>query len=194
LINPNVRVNVWASQLAANDFPPVCVYSGAPAETWWKFRAHTPYRWAIPLLFLLILMGIGLVLSPLIAYVLGRRASGYLPMKTIYARRLSTVTWVSGGLIGLGALIGLVTLIALSSGNLTLEIFVPLLALTSVIVLLIGWTGVQIGLQIGWNPFAPRGRVHERRPGDPDRIVEIYNVHPAFVEAVLKRQQAGLSR
>jgi hypothetical protein len=29
---------VWSSQLAANDFPPICVMTGAPAETWRKFR------------------------------------------------------------------------------------------------------------------------------------------------------------
>ena len=49
------RVQIWASQLAANDFPPVCAMTGRPAETWRKFRFATPPDWAYALLALVVL-------------------------------------------------------------------------------------------------------------------------------------------
>ena len=56
------RVQIWASQLAANDFPPVCAMSGQPAETWRKFKFATPPTWAYALLVLVCLGGIGIIL------------------------------------------------------------------------------------------------------------------------------------
>ena len=53
--HPQDRVQVWASQLAANDFPPVCAVTGAPVETWRKFRFSTPPPWAYAFLGLIAL-------------------------------------------------------------------------------------------------------------------------------------------
>ena len=55
MINRPDRIQIWASQLAANDFPPVCAMTGRPAETWRKFRFATPPDWAYALLALVVL-------------------------------------------------------------------------------------------------------------------------------------------
>jgi hypothetical protein len=39
--------------------------------------------------------------------------------------------------------------------------------------------------------ISPRAKVREMAPGHTDRIVELRNVHPLFVAAVLQRQQAS---
>ena len=46
MIYPSNRVQIWASQLAANDFPPVCAMTGAPAEAWRKFTFSKTPPWA----------------------------------------------------------------------------------------------------------------------------------------------------
>jgi hypothetical protein len=53
------RVQIWASQLGANDFPPVCAMTGRPAELWRKFNFSTPPRWAYALLVLIVVGGSG---------------------------------------------------------------------------------------------------------------------------------------
>lgn len=126
---------------------------------------------------------IGLVLGGPLGYLLARRASGRLPMKAKYARRLRRVTPVSLVVVGVGVLMLVLGFVLPTTGVLVLELAGILLISTSLLVLFVGVAGVEMGLQVLWNPLAPRGRVFERKPGDPDRIVEIWNVHPAFVAA-----------
>src|SRR4029077_19207672 len=76
---PPDRVLVWASQLAAGDFPPICAMTGAPAETWRKFRFNTPPAWAIVFVFL-ICVGIGFFVSIPLSYLVSRRTGGRLPL------------------------------------------------------------------------------------------------------------------
>ena len=182
MISPSVKLQVWASQLAADDFPRVCVYSGEPADSWWWFRPFTTYRWARPFLLLLLLFVVGFVLTGPLGYVLSTRAGGHLPMKAMYARRLWLVPRVSAAILGVGVLMFIVGLQA-PVGNVVLGLAGVFVLFTSPVVILAGLIGVQIGLQVAWNPLAPRGRILARKPGDPDRIVEISNVHPAFVAA-----------
>ena len=158
------------------------MYSGEPADSWWWFRPFTTYRWARPFLLLLILFIVGFVLTGPLAYVLATRAGGHLPMKAVYARRLWLVPRVSAAILGIGVLMFVVGLQA-PIGNVVLGLAGVFLVFTSPIVILAGLIGVQIGLQVAWNPLAPRGRIFKRKPGDPDAIVEISNVHPAFVVA-----------
>src|SRR5437773_10863820 len=54
LVNQADRVLIWSSQLRANDFPPVCAMTGAPAEAWHKFRFVTVPGWAYASLLLLL--------------------------------------------------------------------------------------------------------------------------------------------
>lgn len=182
MVNPSVRLRVWASQLAADDFPPVCVYSGEPADAWWKFRPFSTYVWARPFLFLLLLFVVGFVVDGPLAYLLARRASGHLPMQSKYARRLRMLPRVSAAILAAGVVM-LVAALHAPLNNVVLGLAGILAFTVAPIVILIGLLGVQLGLQVAWNPMAPRARVYKRRPGDPDRIVEISNVHPAFVAA-----------
>ena len=182
MISPSVKLQVWASQLAADDFPQVCVYSGEPADSWWWFRPFTTYRWARPILLLLLLFVVGFVLTAPLGYVLATRAGGHLPMKAIYARRLWLVPRVSAAILGVGVLMLIVGLQA-PIDNLLLGLAGVLLVFTSIFVILVGLIGVQIGLQVAWNPLAPRGRILKRKPGDPDALIEISNGHPVFVAA-----------
>lgn len=182
MVNPSVRLRVWASQLAANDFPAVCVFSGEPADAWWWFRPYTTYKWARPVFVLLGLLVIGLVLIGPLGYVLSRRAGGHLPMKAMYARRLWLLPRVSAAILAAGVVM-LVAALQAPLNNVVLGLAGVLVFSVSPIVILIGLTGLQIGLQVAWNPLAPWGKLLERKPGDPDSIVEISNVHPAFVAA-----------
>jgi hypothetical protein len=101
------RVLVWASQLAANDFPPVCAMTGAPAETWRKFKFSTAPAWAAVFL-LLLCTGVGLLIVFLAIYLVSRRASGYLPLTRAASRRVGLGSWIPAGLLigGFAVLIG----------------------------------------------------------------------------------------
>lgn len=178
-----MKLRVWASQLEASDFPPVCVFSGEAAETWWKLRARRPYLWALPFLILLILCGIGLVVSPPLGYLLSDRVTGHVPVKAKYLRRLRLLVGLSIAIIAIGVVIGVAGVLAAAGHNYSVAVFAPLLLTVGLLAVLMGITGVEIGLQLSWNPLAPRARVLKRRPEDPDRIVELFHLHPAFVFA-----------
>ncbi len=104
------RVLVWSSQLAANDFPPVCAMTGAPAETWRKFRFSTAPAWAAVFL-ILICTGFGLLIVFVAMYLVSRRASGYLPLTRASSRRVALASWVPAGLIVGALLLGFVALV-----------------------------------------------------------------------------------
>ena len=142
---------------------------------------------------LLLLFGVGFVLTGPLGYVLSRRAGGHLPMKAKYARRLSMVPWISAAILALGVVMALAGLL-MPIDNLALGLVGVLLLSASIFVLLVGVVGLQIGLQVAWNPLAPRDRIFERKPGDADRIIEISNVHPAFVAAAQQMYAARSPR
>src|SRR6266550_5336966 len=98
LVNQPDRVLIWSSQLRANDFPPVCAMTGAPAETWHKFRFVTVPGWAYAFLILLC-TGIGLLPIFIILAVVSRRAAGYLPLTRSSRTRIRLATWVPFALI-----------------------------------------------------------------------------------------------
>lgn len=89
---------VWSSQLAANDFPPVCAMTGVPAETWRKFKFSTAPGWAF-LFLLLLCTGVGLLIVFLAMYLVSRRASGYLPLSRAASRRVALASWIPAGLL-----------------------------------------------------------------------------------------------
>ncbi|TMC91495.1 MAG: hypothetical protein E6J12_05000, partial [Chloroflexi bacterium] len=92
------RVQIWASQLAANDFPPVCAMTGRPAETWRKFRFATPPDWAYALLALVVLGGIGIIAYAIVIASISRRASGYLPLTKRSRFLLNLYIWGTAAL------------------------------------------------------------------------------------------------
>ena len=177
------EVQVWAAQLAANDFPPVCAMTGAPAETWVKFRFKTLPTWAgasNALAFTHFHL-----LTPVIEEASMRRASGRLPLTKSSKRRLRAVNL---GLLGLipAAMVLTVIAIAIDSYNAANApfggIFVGLA--------LLSLAGGILGLLYVAPRFGPTGVVMGRRPGYHDSLVELRRVHPSFVAAVQRHQQA----
>ena len=169
------KVQVWRSQLVANDFPPVCALTGAPAEMWRKFNFSDSPSWAFWL------GGI------LLAAATARRASGYLPLTRAGARSIRLVRMTPLVFVALAAAFFVMAAVAAAvGGNSTAgsaftvysSLFGVFLGLSAFIVLLLT------------DRYGPVARVMELRPGYVDFIVELDHVHPAFVAAVQHAQQA----
>lgn len=77
--------------------------TGAPAQTWRKFRFSTAPAWAAVFL-LLLCTGVGLLIVFIAIYLVSRRASGYLPLTRTSSRRVALAAWIPAGLIS-GALV-----------------------------------------------------------------------------------------
>jgi hypothetical protein len=170
LISPPNRVLIWEAQLTANDFPPVCAMTGAPAEMWRKFTFSKAPPWAF-------WVG-GVILSAALA----ERFSGYLPLTRASARRIVLVRVAFVGLILLGFAswaIG-VPVAANSSGGFYALLF--LLGLGAI------FAGV-IGILLGQSAMGPAGKLLDRQAGQYQRLIELRNVHPVFVAAVQHLQQ-----
>jgi hypothetical protein len=161
------KVLVWQSQLAANDFPPVCAMTGQPAEIWRKFAFSTAPGWSF---------WVGGILA---AALTARRASGYLPLTRASARRLRALTWGVSGLFPLAAVLFMLALVV-QSGTLTFALVV--LAFAALVV------GI-LGLSVVRRAYGPTGKVLEPQPGHFQSLVELNNVHPAFAAAVQQLQQ-----
>jgi hypothetical protein len=186
LVSRPDRVQIWAAQLAANDFPPVCAMTGAPAETWRKFRFATAPSWAYVLL-LLICTGVGLLIIGVLIWVVSFRASGHLPLTRASRRKLAIVNWLPVALIVLSIVAWIAAaFVGFNSNDQSATIAAGLLIVGLIAGLagLVGW--VVIRRLVG-----PHAKVIERRPGQYDQLVELRNVHPAFVMAV---NQLNLAR
>jgi hypothetical protein len=103
---------VWSSQLAANDFPPVCAMTGAPAETWRKFTFSTFPSWAVALLPLICL---GLLPLFIGLYAVSRRATGRLPLTRASSRRVALGAGIPAGLILLAFMLGVAAVIVMAA-------------------------------------------------------------------------------
>jgi len=182
------RVQVWASQLWANDFPPVCAMTGRPAETWKKFNFATPPDWAYALLILICLGGIGFVAFAVTIAVVSQRASGYLPLTRSSATTARLALWVPVGILIAWPACWLIALIVGAAGNNdpTANGVAVAFLLLGAVCLLAGLLGRLVITRL----ITPQARVKAPAPGQTDRIVELRNVHPAFVTAVQQHQQA----
>jgi hypothetical protein len=177
------KVQVWASQLWANDFPPVCAMTGRPAETWKKFRFATPPDWAYGLLLLVCLGGLGILAFAIVVAIVSQRASGYLPLTRSSSRTATLAFWIPIGLVIAAPVSWLVAIpFAADSQSSLFPVF-----------LFLGFGFLLVGLigRLAVTPWiAPRAKVFPIAPGQTDRIVELRNVHPAFVAAVQQHQHA----
>ena len=181
---PADRVTIWAGQLAANSFPPVCAMTGAPAETWQRFRFVTAPAWAYAFL-ILVVTGIGLLPIFILMTVVSRRASCYLPLTRASQRRVRLGTWLCVDLFILAILLWIGAGVAASiwPDNSTASIFIGLAVFTGILSILAaaaGWLLVR-------PRFGPGGRVLDRPPGSQDYLVELRRVHPAFVAAITQQ-------
>jgi hypothetical protein len=175
-------VQVWASQLAANDFPPVCAMTGKPAETWRKFRFATPPGWAYAFLALIICGLPGIIVAGAIVAAVSTRASGFLPLTRGSSRLQALVFWIPVGLIiaALALMTGIViaALANVGAGNPNASAG-GLLFLLGIAIAFLGLLARLVVTPL----MSLRGRVAVE-PGYPDKLVELRNVHPAFVTAV----------
>jgi hypothetical protein len=90
--------------------------TGAPAETWRKFRFSTAPAWAAVFL-LLLCTGFGLLLVFLAIYLVSRRASGHLPLTRAASRRVALASWIPAGLIVGSLLLGFVALVVYGANS-----------------------------------------------------------------------------
>jgi hypothetical protein len=189
VINRPDRVQVWASQLAANDFPPVCAMTGAPAQTWRKFRFASPPQWAYALYVLILLGVIGLLIAAAVLAGVSQRASGHLPLTRASSRLVGLAMWVPVGLIVAGLAMWTIVPIAAGfnadSADTNAAGIAGLLLLVGALLLVSGLVGRLVVMPL----VTPRAKVTVQ-PGYYDKLVEIRNVHPAFVAAVNQAQQA----
>ena len=184
------RVQIWASQLAANDFPPVCAMTGRPAETWRKFRFATPPDWAYALLALVVLGGIGIIAYAIVIASISRRASGYLPLTKRSRLLLNLYMWGTAALFP----VFLVLLIAgiVLAGNTddqALGFVAGTMIVTSVVLLVTFLVLVVLRRWIG-----PGAKVMEPPIGYYDKPVELRRVHPTFVGAIHQMQATRMAQ
>ena len=185
------RVTIWASQLAANDFPPICAMSGMPAETWRKFKFATPPQWAYALLLLICLGGIGLIAYAVVIYAIAQRAEGHLPLTRTSSRTVTLANWVPAGLLIAWILVWVVAAaVGIPSTDPTVQTTTGIMFLIGLLLLLAGLVGRYIIKPL----VTLRARVLEPQPGQLDKLVELRSVHPAFVAAVQQQQAARLAQ
>lgn len=181
------RVRIWASQLAANDFPPLCAMTGRPAETWRRFRFATPPTWAYVLLVLACVGGIGLIGYAIVMAAIAQRASGYLPLTLASRRTVNLAFWGPLALLGLAfAMWAAAAIIGLPTNDPTLNTIGAVLFWVGLLVLVVGIIGRLVITPL----VGPGAKVREQQPGQYDKIVELRNVNRAFVAAVNQAQQA----
>jgi hypothetical protein len=183
------RIQVWASQLAANDFPPVCAMTGAPAQTWRKFRFASPPQWAYALYALILLGVIGLLIAAAVLAGVSQRASGHLPLTRASSRLAWLAMWVPVFLIVVGFVLWTIVPIAagfnVDSADPNAAAIAGLIYLVGAVLLVAGLVGRLVVMPL----VTPRAKVIVQ-PGYYDKLVEIRNVHPAFVAAVNEVLQA----
>jgi len=161
--------------------------TGRPVETWKKFNFATPPGWAYALLILVCLGGLGLIAFAIVLAVVSQRASGYLPLTRSSSRTATLALWIPVGLLLAGPVAFAIALIfALASNDATASTITAVFLWLGILVLGVGLLGRLVVTPL----IRPRGKVMEAAPGQTDRIVELRNVHPAFVAAVQQHQQA----
>jgi uncharacterized Tic20 family protein len=189
MVNRPDRVQIWASQLAANDFPPVCAMSGQPAETWRKFKFSTPPTWTYALLILICLGGIGIILYAVVVTLVSQKASGYLPLTKAARNRLNIFIGVVVALLPVSFIMFFVGLAVGSSSDSTSSAISVALVIVGVVLFVAFLVGA-----LTRSLFGPGARVIEPALGQTDRLVELRRVHPAFVSAVQQQHAARMTQ
>jgi hypothetical protein len=161
--------------------------TGRPAETWKKFKFATPPDWTYALLVLTCLGGLGFIAFTIVVAAVSERASGFLPLTRSSSRIVTLAFWIPLALLIAWPICWALALITAGDPNAS--------GTTGALV----WLGIfflfagMIGRLLITRFVSPRAKVMEVAPGHFDRIVELRNVHPLFVAAVLQRQQAQAS-
>jgi len=165
----------WRSQLARNDFPPVCAMTGETAQTWRKFTFSSSPPWAF------------WVGGILLSYVLSRRASGYLPLTYASEKTLKAPNWPVLAFAATGATLWVIAIIVgVAAGGSDVGSAVAVWA-----ALFGGWAFfvTLIAYLVTNRGFGPKGKVLDQQNGHYEPLIELSNVHPKFVEAVRRHQE-----
>jgi len=158
--------------------------TGRPAETWRRFKFSTPPGWAYALLILVVLGGLGFILFAILVSVVAQRAGGHLPLTRSSSRTVALAKWVPAGLlIGAVVLWAAAIAIGVSTNDPTAQTIVGVLFFSGLFALGAGLVGRLVIMPL----VSPRARVSEQQPYQYDKVVELRNVHPAFVAAVHQR-------
>ncbi len=162
--------------------------TGRPAETWKKFKFASAPDWTYALLVLTCLGGLGFIAFTIVVAAVSQRASGFLPLTRSSNRTVTLAFWIPLALLIAWPICWAVALITSGDSNASATTFG------------LFWLGIfflvagMIGRLVVTRFVSPRAKVWELAPGQMDRIVELRNVHPLFVAAVLQRQQAQASQ
>ena len=186
---PPGRVVVPATQFAAGDFPAICAMTGLPAETRRRFRFFRAPGWSFAFVFL-ICAGVGFLISGLLIFLVSDKVSGYLPLTSASARRLGLLMRVSVAIVGVALVMLIAAAFLATTGESLAQLASVLLVSTGLPVFLLGFTGLQFGLQVLKPVYGPTALVLPRDAMHPDRWIELRNVHPAFVAAVQQQHAA----
>ncbi len=150
---------------------------------WRRFKFATPPAWSYALLILVCLGGMGIIAFAVVMALTAQRASGYLPLTRDSSRLVTLATLVPIGLMVLAVVVWIAAIPVAASD--TIGGAAGWLFFIGLLLLLSGLAGRLIVTPL----LCPRARVMEMAPGQNDRIVELRNMHPAFVAAVEQRQR-----
>ena len=165
--------------------------TGRPAETWKKFKFATPPAWTYALLILVCLGGLGFIAFTIVVAAVAERASGFLPLTRSSSRTVTLVFWIPLALLIAWPICWVLAwIIGSSSSDATSSTATGVFVWLGIFCLAAGLIGRLLVTPL----ISPRAKVMELAPGQIDRIVELRNVHPLFVAAVLQRQQAHASQ
>jgi predicted transporter len=162
--------------------------TGRPAETWKKFKFATPPDWTYALLILVCLGGLGFIVFTIVVAAVSQRASGFLPLTRSSSRTVALAFWIPIALLIAWVVSWVIAAIfGFSSNDPTASAIAGAFFWLGLFFLAAGMIGRFVVTPL----ISPRAKVREMAPGHTDRIVELRNVHPLFVAAVLQRQQAS---
>ena len=124
-------------------------------------------------------------LAPVVEEVTMRRARGFVPTTRRVRRNLLFLSWSIFSLLPLTLLLWVAA--AVVAGNAGPQSpWIGTFVVAGIFTIFAGLIGL-----IGVLPLVgPRGRVLARERGYQDNVVELFHVHPAFVLAVQRLQQA----
>jgi hypothetical protein len=166
--------------------------TGAPAETWRKFRFNSPPAWAVVFVFL-ICVGIGFFVSIPLSYLVSRRTGGRLPLTQRSNRLLELPKLAAIAVLALSAGLWIITAVAFTRpydvANPWPQLIGVVVVNLAILTLLFGVVLLEGTLLVRF-PFGPGAKVMKQIPGQPDRLVELVRVHPSFVAAVREMQSA----
>lgn len=174
------RIRVSPRQFEAGDFPPVCAFTGHPAETTGRVLCVEPGDWIV----IVIWLAIGIFVprwKP-------RVAVGRLPF-TLQARKAfslaDTAIWTGALLTILAEIAGI--WVFLSTKDPDIVAIARTLMVIGVVTAAAFLTGIVLSRAV-----LPHGFVLYPE-GSAERVVELRRVHPVFVAAASQHQRSALT-